>query len=251
LNLALSYALSAIVDENRVSEDALAGFALIVDRLCETRNGGKPGLNLATESALRLFARSFDEVLLNHAVPDWYFPIKMLARSLGLEDSIDLEVLVPWLAGRNGALADANVLAERMIPCAAVPSFNDASLEGMDEEKCELGWADLTQSGTLPSGMFHIALCWEFIHVFHTQEQIGQFLELLMSRVHEGGVIMISCIRDTERKEPEEIQELYWALEFFRKKGLACKFDLMEFAEEIAPFKRRLRHFYPFLIVKR
>ncbi len=245
VNLALCQLLSGIVAENRVRADAEVRIANVANLLAPAGRNARQR-DLASPAALRVFARFFDEVLRNHAVPDWYMPIKVLAASLGVEDSIRVDRLTRWLDTHSESLAVAAHLDELQHQDDLSASIRESGRPGIDVIQSEFIAADLTKSETLAGQRFDIVLCWEFIHVFHSSEEIDQFLSMLVSRVDHGGGILITCIREAEPIEP---QELLWALQFFRRRQLDVEVVKMYFGAEPVPFPERLRYYYPVLIV--
>lgn len=225
-------------------------------RLCTTVQAthSAPGLlRFDDPAALPLLARSFDEILQNRAIPDWFFPLKILASadpSAAQTNTARADALAHWLERRTPhvrrAVAELDVLAR---DAQGVDVRQKYRRTGLGRTTRFLG-ADLTKDLTIPAGPFDLILCWEFIHVFHDPAALGRFIDSMLDRLAPGGHLVITNIREAAAKRPPE-QE--WAREHLEATGVGFKDGFIKISASTAtgrvPFERRLHAHYPVLVV--
>jgi hypothetical protein len=229
-----------------------------LERLCTTVHATRsaPGLlRFDHPASLALLARSFDEILQNRAIPDWFFPLKILASadpSTAQTNTARADALAHWLERRTPdirrAVADLGALAR---DAQGVDVRQKYRRTGLGRTTRFIG-ADLTKDLTIPAGPFDLILCWEFIHVFHDRAGLGRFIDSMLDRLAPGGRLVITNIREAAAQRPPE-QE--WAREHLEATGVGFKDGFIKISTSTAtgrvPFERRLHAHYPVLVVPR
>jgi SAM-dependent methyltransferase len=250
LNLALCELLHRVVMQDGV---VTAEVQAELEWLCRTLGASRADpaiLRFDDPSSLPLLARTFDEILQNRAIPDWFFPLKMMASAVpGVENAVRADSLARWLASRRTEIA--SVVAE-MRELAVDETGRDVREKyrptGLGSTTL-FRPADLTNEATLPDGPFDLILCWEFIHVFHRREALGAFIDAMLARLAPGGTFILTNIR--EKSSGDVPPEQAWAREHLARRAVEFKTDALSFERSYAPFGRRLNAFYPVLAVRK
>src|ERR1043165_5939458 len=251
LNLSLCELLYQVVIRDGAIDDAVREeVAGVYRRLGLTRS--EPGfLRFDDPASLPLLARAFDEILRNRAIPDWYFPLKILASAHPeTVDPARTDILIDWLDQRTEEI--------RSVVASLRALGRDANGAGIREKyartclaEAKVHVADLLRTRSVPAGPFDLILCWEFIHVFHDPVALGGFIDSMRERLAPGGHLIITNIREPSETVPDE-QE--WARQHLRAKGIPFEARFIGIsgtgATGSVPFERRLHARYPVLIVE-
>lgn len=251
LNLSLCELLYQVVIRDGAIDDAVREeVAGVYRRLGLTRS--EPGfLRFDDPASLPLLARAFDEILRNRAIPDWYFPLKILASAHPeTVDPARTDILIDWLDQRTEEI--------RSVVASLGALGRDANGAGIREKyartclaEAKVHVADLLRTRSVPAGPFDLILCWEFIHVFHDPVALGGFIDSMRERLAPGGHLIITNIREPSETVPDE-QE--WARQHLRAKGIPFEARFIGIsgtgATGSVPFERRLHAHYPVLIVE-
>jgi hypothetical protein len=252
INLALCELLHRVVMRNgeidRQVHDDLAALC----RSVQATRSEPAVLRFDDPQSLPLLARTFDEILQNRAIPDWFFPLKILASAdPSTVDAGRADVFGRWLNRRAGVFPEVvrhlGALAFDINGTDIRKKYGQTNLG----EAAKLQRADLMRDRTIPEGPFDLILCWEFIHVFHDREQLGQFIDSMLARLAAGGRLVITNIREPSAQTPHE-QE--WATDHLKVNRVDFKRGFIELsasgASSRVPFERRLHAHYPVLVVE-
>ncbi len=93
-----------------------------------------------------------------------------------------------------------------------------------------------------------MVICWEFIHLFHSRAELGDFLKILVEKLDTDGTLIITNIRQKSYVPP---QEQIWAKECLQDLNLKVESSYVEFEGVRVPFERRLNFKYPILVAKK
>ncbi|MEO8381245.1 MAG: hypothetical protein ABI779_16415 [Acidobacteriota bacterium] len=244
LNLALCEVLHQVVAGDGRIED---GLQEALNALCVSLNATsrRVALRYDDPDSLPLIARAFDQILQNRAIPDWYFPLKILASAdVAASNVIRADVLAGWIKCHAEAIRNA---VEMLTPLTA--SIRDKYRNTGLGSVTRLSLADLTHDETIPQGPFDLILCWEFIHVFHDFAALGRFIDSLLARLAPGGTLVITNIRELSKRTPHE-QE--WAREHLENSAVPYRAGFVAISDTETmhrlPFERRLHAQYPVLV---
>jgi SAM-dependent methyltransferase len=244
LNLALCEVLHQVVVGDGRIED---GLQQALTALCRSLNATSRQVALRYDNpdSLRLIARAFDQILQNRAIPDWYFPLKILASAdADTSNVIRADVLAGWIERHSEAIRRA---VEELTPLTGGvrDKYRDTGLGSATR----LRHADLTHDEEIPEGPFDLILCWEFIHVFHDFAALGRFIDSLLARLAPGGTLVFTNIRELSKLTPHE-QE--WAREHLENSAVPYRAGFVAISDtgtmDRVPFERRLHAQYPVLV---
>jgi SAM-dependent methyltransferase len=255
LNLTLCELLHQVVLRDgaidRAVHDELAALCATVQA---TRS--EPGLlRFDDPESLPLLARSFDEILQNRAIPDWFFPLKILASADPSARDTNLaraDTLAHWLERRGDAIRDAVASLRGLALDAHGIDVREKYRRTNLGMRAQFEGADLTSDVSVTTGPFDLILCWEFIHVFHDRASLGRFIDSLLERLAPGGRLVITNIREPSATPPQE-QE--WACQHLETEHVSYTPGFIRISASSAsghvPFERRLHAHYPVLVVRR
>jgi hypothetical protein len=252
LNLALCELLHQVVIRNGAIENLVhEELAQLCQNMHATRTD-RSLLRFNDRGSLLLLARSFDEILKNRAIPDWYFPLKVLASADPSTFAAGrADVLGDWLDRRadqiRRAVTDLRALVRDEHGTDIRGKYAGTNLGS----RTELRLADLTHDNTIPDRPFDLILCWEFIHVFHHIESLGRFIDSMLDRLAPGGRLVITNIRELSAGTMPHEQE--WARRHLDAESVPYKPGFIEVLASSAtgrvPFERRLHAHYPVLVI--
>jgi SAM-dependent methyltransferase len=255
LNLVLCELLHQVVVRDGVLDATLTQE---LAELCRTMHATRkePGmLRFDDPASLPLLARSFDEILQNRAIPDWFFPMKILAScdpSAAHTHTARADALASWLERRTPEIREAVAALKALAFDAQGVNIREKYHNTGLRQIARFRGADLTRDLTVSVGPYDLILCWEFIHVFHDQAALGQFIDTMLDRLAPNGRFVITNIREPSAERPPE-QE--WALAHLQATNVPFEPGFIRIsgsnATGLVPFERRLHAHYPVVVARR
>ncbi len=197
---------------------------------------------------IRMLAGLLDQALNHHAVPDWYLPTKFYLAGQGCSRALLAVNLSQCLKSNIDNIRRILLAAEKTELADEIKEIRQNYASGIFPHKVDLKRKDLLETEGIPSGHFDLVLSWEFIHVARKPGQLRKFLLGVVRQLNNSGTIILSSIREKEKRFPAEHE---YAKTFLKEQGFTIQEELLTPESKNLPFYKQLSCNYPVLIASR